>query len=253
MVDCTGHAAIFLRFLNIDQIFFIFMHVFSFDSLALPRLIIRESSFHLLVVFRGHKMASSNTHTEIKVWDPLVRVFHWTLVGAFFIAFLTEDDLMGVHSLAGYTVVALVLLRIIWGFVGSKHARFKDFVSNPGIAWSYAKDALALRAKRYVGHNPAGGFMIVVMLIVLLATGFSGMVLYAVTDGAGPFASWFSGADYAWLKGPLEEVHEFFANGMMLLVLIHLAGVLWESRVHGENLVRAMWTGRKYLNIGQRH
>ena len=188
-----------------------------------------------------------------RVWDPLVRVFHWTLVAAFFIAFVTEDDLMSLHAWAGYEILVLLIIRVLWGFVGSKHARFTDFVTRPSVAWAYLRDTLRFRAKRYVGHNPAGGLMIVLMLIGLLLTGVSGMALYGVEEHAGPMAALFAHGNYAWLEDPLEGLHEFFANSMMLLVVIHVAGVVVESLIHGENLVRSMWNGQKPTLTSSKH
>lgn len=207
------------------------------------------------------------TETEIKVWDPLVRIFHWTLVIAFFTAYFTEDDLQNVHVLAGYTVAGLVAFRLVWGFIGSKHARFSDFVFSPSTVIAYLKDMIALRAKRYIGHNPAGGAMVIALLISLAGTTLTGMKLYAVEENAGPFAniqieniSPVSNAvaddegdedgEYGEGRGEheegiWEEAHEFFANFTLLLVLLHVGGVVISSFAHGENLPRAMVTGRK--------
>ena len=106
---------------------------------------------------------------EVKVWDPLVRVFHWALVAAFTVAFVTEDDLLAPHVLAGYTVLALALVRVVWGVVGTRYARFADFVYPPVAVKAYLKELLRLRPPpRYLGHNPAGGFMVPALLLVLL-------------------------------------------------------------------------------------
>jgi cytochrome b len=183
--------------------------------------------------------------SQIKVWDPLVRIFHWTLAASFIVAFATEDDLMDLHVWAGYLLLTVILIRVVWGFIGTEHARFTDFVTRPGTAWQYVKDTFSRRAKRYIGHNPAGGLMIVIMLVGLLLTGLSGIALYGVEEHAGPMASLFAGGSYAWLEDPLEGLHEFLANFMMLLVVIHVSGVLLESLIHRENLVRAMWNGYK--------
>lgn len=185
-----------------------------------------------------------NSGQGIKVWDPLVRVFHWTLVAAFAIAYFTEDDLMQLHAWAGYTIAGLLLLRVVWGFVGTPHARFSDFVFSPRVVLSYLKDTLALRARRYLGHNPAGGAMIVALLVSLTAATLSGLALYGVAEHAGPLAPWMAGFGEAW-EERFEEIHEFFANFTLALVCVHVAGVLLESLVHRENLVRAMWTGVK--------
>lgn len=180
---------------------------------------------------------------EVRVWDPLVRIFHWSLVLAFTIAYFTEDDLLTLHVWAGYTVLGLVAFRLIWGLVGTQHARFRDFVYRPATVKEFLKDTLHGRAKRYLGHNPAGGAMIVLMLMVLILTGVSGIVIYGIEEGAGPLAMLAGSAE--WIEDVAEESHEFLANFMVLLVVIHLIGVLAESLLHHENLARAMVTGRK--------
>lgn len=183
--------------------------------------------------------------TEVKVWDPLVRVFHWLLVAGFFTAYLTEgDELLTIHSYAGYTVLSLVLVRLVWGLVGTRHARFADFVRRPGEVGRYARDVVKLHPRRYLGHNPAGGLMIVIMIISLLVTTLSGIAVYGAEEQAGPLAGWLGGVNHSWAEA-FEELHEFFANFTLFLVVVHVAGVLVESLLHGENLVRSMITGRK--------
>ena len=178
----------------------------------------------------------------IKVWDPAVRIFHWTLASAFAVAFLTEDDLQLLHIYAGYLIGALLVFRVIWGFVGTRHARFRDFVHGPATVAAYLKQALRLRAPRHLGHNPAGGAMVIALLVTLAVTVLSGLALYGATDFTGPLAGIFRGELAADV---LEEIHEFGANFTLFLVVLHLAGVLLTSLEHGENLVRAMITGRK--------
>lgn len=182
--------------------------------------------------------------SQIKVWDPFVRVFHWTVVAAFTVAFLTEDDLQTLHVWAGYTVAGLVAIRVLWGFVGTRHARFSDFVARPAAVLRYGMQTLALRARRYIGHNPIGGAMVILLLLSLLATAFTGMATYGAEEHAGPLAGWFSGSSERWGEA-FEEIHEFFANFTLVLVFVHVAGVVTESLIHRENLVKAMVTGRK--------
>ncbi|WP_260291870.1 cytochrome b/b6 domain-containing protein [Sedimenticola hydrogenitrophicus] len=181
---------------------------------------------------------------EIKVWDLPTRVFHWTLAGSFMIAYLTEDDFIALHTLAGYTIIGLILFRLVWGIVGPRHARFSDFAHPPGSVLAYLKQVIRFRAARYLGHNPAGGAMVFALLIALTLTIVSGLVTYGAEQAAGPLATLMSGVPDAIGKAA-EEVHEFFANLTLLLVLFHLAGVLLASLQHGENLVRAMINGRK--------
>ena len=204
-----------------------------------------------------------NNESEIKVWDPLVRGFHWTLVAAFSIAYITEDEWLDLHVWAGYIVAALIIFRLLWGFVGPQHARFSDFVFSPATVIAYIKDMFSLRAKRYIGHNPAGGAMVVALLLSLAATTLSGMQLYALEENAGPFAQFelnsLSPIASAYADddehehegeghgegGVWEEIHEFFANFTLLLVVLHIAGVVISSLAHNENLPRAMVTGKK--------
>lgn len=184
-----------------------------------------------------------NTNT-VPVWDIFVRFFHWSLVLAFIVAYATEDDVLFLHVWAGYFVAILLLSRIIWGLIGSKYARFTDFVTSPRKAVRYVFDALCLRARRYIGHNPAGGLMIITLIGSLALTVISGMAIYAVAEHAGPLAPVFTGSGET-LEEFLEETHEFFANFALFLVFIHIVGVVLESLIHRENLVVAMINGKK--------
>ncbi len=187
---------------------------------------------------------------HVKVWDPLIRLFHWALVGCFFVAYVTEDDFLTLHTWAGYLVAGLVLWRILWGLVGTRYARFSSFVFPPRLVLHYVKDTLALRAKRYLGHNPAGGAMIIFLLVSLLVTTASGLAVYGAGEQAGPLAFVFAN-ESELVVGTLKETHEFFANLTVLLVLLHVIGVAVESLIHRENLVRAMFTGRKRAFVPQ--
>jgi cytochrome b len=185
----------------------------------------------------------------IRVWDPLVRIGHWTLVLAFFVAYFTEDDFLVQHVWAGYLVAAVVIVRVVWGFIGSQHARFSDFVRSPSHTLKYTRELMGHRAKRYTGHNPAGAAMIVALLIGLSGTVYTGLMLYAVEEDTGPLAQWVvtdKGEDEKESSEEFwEELHETFANLMLLLIVLHVAGVLHGSYFDRENLVRAMVTGRK--------
>lgn len=185
--------------------------------------------------------------SEIKVWDIFVRFFHWTLVAAFVTAYLSEDDYMTVHEWAGYSLLGLIALRIIWGLIGTKYARFSNFIYPPREVSGFVKDTLGLKAKRYLGHNPAGGAMVILLMLSLLITGLTGMSVFAIEEQQGPFASLMSGMGEFW-EDVFEEVHEFFANFTLFLVFIHVAGVIVESVIHKENLVRSMIHGRKRRN-----
>lgn len=204
----------------------------------------------------------------IKVWDPIVRLGHWTLVIAFFTAYFTEDDWMTQHVWAGYIVGAVVLFRIVWGLIGSQHARFSDFIYKPSAIFGYLKGLLQRKPQHYVGHNPAGGAMVIALLLSLCGTVYSGCALYAVEEHAGPLANVIvqqatnttamiaSAHASESNDGKMHEVneqdeefwegmHEFFANLTLLLVALHVGGVLLSSLIDKENLIKAMITGRK--------
>lgn len=163
---------------------------------------------------------------SIKVWDPLVRVLHWGLAGSFAVAYATGEGAMSVHEVAGYAIVAIVGVRALWGLIGPKHARFDDFVPGPMALIRYLRDLATGRPRRYLGHNPAGGAMIVALLAALVATAGSGILT-------------LSGGE------AFEDLHEVLANLTLFLVLAHIAGVLVSSLLHRENLSWAMVTGRK--------
>ena len=175
------------------------------------------------------------------VWDPFVRVFHWTLVVAFTVAYLIEDDLIKVHVWAGYVVGGLIVARIIWGFVGPTHARFSDFIYAPTETLRYVRDLVLFRAERHLGHSPGGGAMVVLLLVFLAATVVTGLMVYGGDQQAGPLAGMVTKAN----GEAMEEVHEAIANITLALVLAHVAAVVLASFVHHENLVRAMITGYK--------
>lgn len=213
----------------------------------------------------------------VKVWDPLVRIGHWVLAGGFLTAYLTAEDNTDMHVVAGYVVAAVVATRLVWGVVGSRHARFANFVRGPGAVLGYLGGLFTGKAKRTVGHNPAGAAMIVALLIGVGGTAISGMALYAVEEGKGPLAGFISaeaggtgsqvaeaesdedddeeqaerGAAYANSgegnggEEMYEDVHEAFVNFTLLLIALHIVGVIASSLAHRENLVRAMITGRK--------
>lgn len=189
----------------------------------------------MAMVLNGAEAGGETRPASVKVWDPFVRLFHWSLVCLVAVAFLTGDEWDRVHIAVGYTIAGLVGLRIVWGFVGSKHARFQDFVRGPRETASYLRDALRSKARRYLGHNPAGGAMIVALLVMLTGTSISG---YMLTTNA------------YWGSKAAEEVHEVFANLTVGLATLHVIGVLAASILHRENLVRAMLTGRKREQAG---
>lgn len=173
---------------------------------------------------------------KILVWDWPVRLGHWLLAGGFVLAWLTSEseELRLVHAFAGGTVIGVVLFRIVWGLVGTRHARFASFVRGPGAALGYLWGLLTGSAPHATGHNPAGGWAVVALLALGLLAGTSGWLLYNEIGGE-----------------MFEDLHEGLATAMLLVVLLHLAGVVVGSLAHRENLARAMFTGLKRGTTGE--
>lgn len=190
----------------------------------------------------------------IRVWDPLVRVFHWSLVAAVAVAWLTADELDTIHEIAGYVVAGLVAFRLLWGLIGGRYARFAQFLRGPGATLSYLGDVARRKERRYLGHNPAGAAMILVLLLTLSGTALTGWLM---TDPARlamlpemPRIVAPAWADDDRERGEgteeaVEEVHEVLANLTLILIALHVAGVVLASVRHRENLARAMVTGTK--------
>ncbi len=179
------------------------------------------------------------------VWDGFVRLFHWGLVASIAVAavtgFLLGPSFIPVHVVAASLAVALVLARIIWGFAGGGYARFAGFVAGPGRLLRYARDVLARREARHVGHNPLGGAMVLALMAAVLVAGLTGWAFLGAGAKLGPFAFVL-----AFAASPvLAELHEAVAFAILALVALHVAGVVFTSRREGENLVRAMVTGEK--------
>jgi cytochrome b len=176
-------------------------------------------------------MVSATMPVTVKVWDGFVRIFHWSLVAAFLLADLTGDEIERIHVIAGYVIASLLAARLVWGFLGPEHARFRSFVCRPRVALAYLRDITLLRARRHLGHNPAGGAMILALLATLAATCITGIMMTT---------------DAYWGTRWVEEVHETLANATVGLIALHVLGVLVASFAHRENLVRAMVTGYKF-------
>jgi cytochrome b len=168
---------------------------------------------------------------EVRVWDLPVRIFHWSLVALFAAAWITADEWDRAHELIGYAVGGLILLRVVWGFIGTRHSRFSDFVRGPRTVLGYLGAMTHLGAPRHLGHNPAGGVMVIALLVSITAIVATGIMINSDT---------FWGAEW------VEDAHEIFVNLTLLMILLHVAGVVFTSIEHGENLVRAMITGRKH-------
>jgi cytochrome b len=164
------------------------------------------------------------------VWDLPTRTFHWLLALSFAGAYVSAESerLRDLHMLLGYGAFGLVGFRLLWGVVGTRYARFTAFPLSPAAVAGYLKSLAKLSPRHYFGHNPAGSWAIVGMLLLVVALGATG---WAQAVEVGP----------EWL----EDLHEGLANAMLALVLMHVAAVLLSSALHRENLVRAMLTGYK--------
>lgn len=202
---------------------------------------------------------------RIYVWDLGVRVFHWTLVTLFIVAYFTGESEGDIHSYAGYAVIGLVIFRVLWGFVGTRHARFSNFLASPAAIWAYLRSLWTGHPKHYDGHNPAGGWMVILLLLALAGISWSGLEVYGA-EGHGPLAAapeliTTAAADsdnenddrYEHEHGEdneaeefWEEIHELCVNFTLLLIAIHVSGVLISTLLHRENLIGAMITGYKH-------
>lgn len=168
--------------------------------------------------------------TPIRVWDPMVRLFHWSLLTAFVAAYATSDTWETVHIKTGYIVAGLVAFRLVWGLIGSLHARFRDFLYRPATVLRFLRDSLRFKAKRYIGHNPAGGAMVLALLAALTGICATGYMM---------------SLDAFWGVQWVEDLHKLLVNGTLGLVALHLLGVALASFEHKENLVKSMFTGKK--------
>ena len=168
--------------------------------------------------------------TTTKVWDPLVRLFHWSLVASFAVAWLTADEWDAPHEWAGYAAAGLIAFRLVWGFIGPRYARFNQFLQAPGTVTRYLGAILRGKERRYIGHNPAGGAMIAGMILALAGVAITG---------------WMTTLDAFWGVKWVAESHEALANLLLAMVAVHIGGVILASLRHRENLARAMITGRK--------
>lgn len=211
-------------------------------------------------------------YKEKKLWDIVVRVFHWSLVIFVILAFISSEEGASLHIKAGYVIIALVLMRIVWGFIGTEHARFANFVKGPKKVFTYLKGLLTGRPPYYFGHNPAGGIMIVLLLVTLLGVAFTGIkteqgesAKHASID-KGSVSSFsivtIAHADDDYFKRgngshagarasheQWEEAHEFFAGLLLALIAIHVTAILMTWIIYKENLIKSMITGRKSVAI----
>ncbi|HXF08283.1 MAG TPA: cytochrome b/b6 domain-containing protein [Candidatus Acidoferrales bacterium] len=185
---------------------------------------------------------------SIVVWDLPVRLFHWTLVALLIVAWSTAQgglDWMRYHLLAGYAILALVAFRLMWGFFGGFHARFSSFLASPRAAWRYGVDLAQGHHQAYPGHNPLGGYMVLLLLALVLTQVVTG--LFATDDifFQGPLASHVP-ARYSRLA---TAVHKVNINVLIAAVALHVIAIAYYRWRLGENLVKAMFTGKKDLEV----
>ena len=167
----------------------------------------------------------------MKVWDALVRLLHWTLVASVALAWVSTLGVIGGwHQPVGYIALAAVLLRGVWGFVGSRYARWRQFVRGPRATAAYARQVIQGDEPRYIGHNPLGAWMVLLLVACVLGLALTG---------------WLYTTDRFWGDETVEQIHETLAWAMLGLISLHVAGVVFTSLRHKENLVHAMLTGRK--------
>lgn len=215
-----------------------------------------------------------NDKRQVVVWDSFIRVFHWSLLLLVFVAYVTGDETGPVHRYAGYTVLLLVIARIGWGFWGTKHALFSDFICSPAKGLNYLKELLTRKPSHYIGHNPAAAWMILLLLTTSIITCLTGYAAHTVKRGMNSlgYGNTISivakayadddtnerhegkhkrraghagrekddGNESAW-----SEIHEISAQVMLILICLHILGVAVSSKMHNENLTKSMITGNK--------
>ena len=184
----------------------------------------------------------------VAVWDLPTRLFHWTLVVLLIAQWWTAESssTMDWHVWGGYAVLALVLFRLIWGFVGSETARFSDFVRGPGAALEYVRALLRGETPHYLGHNPLGAWSIVAMLVLLLAQAGTGLFANDDILIEGPLYAWVSKDTSDWLT----SIHKLNFNLLLLVIAVHLSAVLFYLLIKRENLIHPMLSGRRRLPPG---
>lgn len=176
------------------------------------------------------KDAGNAAGRRVGVWDPVVRIGHWLLVVSIAAAWLTRHGFGLWHEVIGYLSLAVIGMRLVWGFAGSAHARFGNFIRGPRATMAYASRTLRGEEPRYAGHNPLGAWMIVLLMTMVVLVGASG---------------WLYTTDRYWGIEWVETTHRILSNTLFALIAVHIAGVIYASVRHRENLIGAMLHGRK--------
>ncbi len=176
-------------------------------------------------------------NTKILIWDRIVRLGHWLLACSFIVAYMSAESERWrvVHVVSGCLVFAAVIMRVVWGFVGSYHARFINFVRHPKHAWAYLKSLTNKKPEHHEGHNPAGGWAVLGLLSLSLLASVTGWMAYNNLGGT-----------------KLSEWHELASNLAVLLVIVHVFAVIVSSYLHRENLITSMFTGLRHGNLSAR-
>lgn len=174
--------------------------------------------------------AADQSAATVKVWDPVVRLFHWTIVAGVVLNLWVFEHGKYLHRVTGYVVVAALAIRLVWGIVGTRHARFSDFFPTPGRVISHVSALVRGEDPRRLGHSPLGALMMLALMAILAALGMTG---------------WMMGLDAFWGVKWVEDLHGLLANGIIALAILHIAAAVVESMRHRENLPWAMVTGRK--------
>lgn len=184
-------------------------------------------------------------NNTVKVWDLFIRLFHWTLVAGFATAYISGEFFASeIHVLVGYALCVLLIARIYWGFRGSRHAQFRSFFFPPGETLAYVRSMLTGHPKHYLGHNPAGALMVFTLLCILTALLATGLATLAAIDFEGPllFIANLVSDETAYA---FRHLHELLSGIALTLVVLHICGAILGSIQHRENLVKAMFTGKK--------
>ena len=169
---------------------------------------------------------------ETPVWDIITRVFHWVLVLAYCTAQLTAEEWDAAHEYTGYLILGLIVFRVVWGFSGPRHARFADFVKSPSTIRAHFTNILNGQHVAEAGHNPAGGVMVLVLLVWLALTGMTGWLSVALSGNVAEL---------------LEKAHEFLGEYSLFLIALHVAGVIVMSFLERQDLAKSMIDGKKRL------
>ena len=183
-----------------------------------------------------------NTTTKSYIWSIYNRASHILAIILFAVCYLLADfeDNLSYHAITGYLLGVVFVLRIIWGFTGTKYSRFKDFNFDRNDLKEYLLSPFS-KTKEYVGHNPASSYAIIAMMILLFLSIFTGTIAYGVQEGHGIFSSLYSGDEHSLFK----EVHEFFVNIFLSVIGIHVAGSLIDKFIKKGDAVDSMIWGYK--------